>query len=761
MSYDFSTLLPADFEDLVRDLLGRELGIRFEAFTAGPDGGIDGRHASGAKSTILQAKHYRGSSFSDLKKAMKKERKSIDKLAPSRYLLATSRGLTPGNKSTLADIIGLALQTEADIYGPDELNALLRTLPEIEKAHIKLWLSGTAVLERIVHSALHNFTEISKRDIEETVKVYAQNPSFAVARDKLEDHHVLIVSGPPGVGKTTLAEMLSYAYIAEEWEFVAIRSLDDGFASIVDAKKQIFFFDDFLGTIALDKRALASKDSGLARFIRRVRKSPNARFILTTRAYIFEEARRMSEHLADQRLDISKYLLDVGVYTRQIRARILYNHLFVAGTSQAYVVALIESGKIPAIVDHKNYNPRVIEWMTDTLHIGNVKPEDYPDEFLARLANPSRLWDTAFRTHIAKKCQHLLFSLFFSSPYGVEINELRVAYNALHPSLCEKYGEPHDPKDFEESLRILEGGFIAISGTEVQFINPSLRDYLSEYLNDLNMLRDFATTSRTGNWAREIWRHGIKTGPNADTRRSFALAFQNITREFTRLPVWRRVPHGAGYALSANDMPNSARISLLIDWWQASRNDEFSTIALAVAENPVEGMNSWRDGSDVVELISKLRDDDYYEDLPNASALAETLESALITMLRQGMPSDELETISDAIEEWKYHLSDEILSAAGDAIENEVRNVDDIVAGIDSDSTLEDHIKALERLAPRASVSSEALSRAISTIQGRIDEIEEQTTVSSSPSFTGIQPDERDTFGDTALQNLFMPLLSR
>ena len=52
MSYDFKDLSSADFEDLVRDLIGKEEGLRFEAFCAGSDGGIDGRHtqASGASS---------------------------------------------------------------------------------------------------------------------------------------------------------------------------------------------------------------------------------------------------------------------------------------------------------------------------------------------------------------------------------------------------------------------------------------------------------------------------------------------------------------------------------------------------------------------------------------------------------------------------------------------------------------------------------------------------------------------------------------
>lgn len=74
MSYDFRNLSPADFEDLVRDLIGKEEGLRFEAFCEGPDGGIDGRHAQASGSIILQAKHYEGSPFSKLTAVMKRER---------------------------------------------------------------------------------------------------------------------------------------------------------------------------------------------------------------------------------------------------------------------------------------------------------------------------------------------------------------------------------------------------------------------------------------------------------------------------------------------------------------------------------------------------------------------------------------------------------------------------------------------------------------------------------------------------------------
>jgi hypothetical protein len=150
MSYDFSSLSAVDFENLVRDLVGKHIGVRFEAFAEGPDDGIDGRHVRGEQSIVLQAKHYRRSTFSSLKSKMVKERPTIDRLQAGRYILVTSAPLTPANKTVLATIIGPSLLSASDIFGPDDLNALLRDNPDIEKAHARLWSGTTTMLETVL-----------------------------------------------------------------------------------------------------------------------------------------------------------------------------------------------------------------------------------------------------------------------------------------------------------------------------------------------------------------------------------------------------------------------------------------------------------------------------------------------------------------------------------------------------------------------------------------------------------------------------------
>lgn len=761
MNYDFKNLSYADFEDLTRDLIGKELGVRFESFSEGPDGGIDGRHSKGESLIILQSKHYSKSLFSNLKNTMKRESKVVRNLNATRYILVTSQPLTPKKKATLIEVLGVEVINESDIFGAEDLNALIRKFPEIEKSHIKLWLTSVSVLEKIIKSASLFYNSMTVEEIKAKLKLYVPNPSVESGQEILEKNHLLIISGPPGVGKTTLAEVLAFAYISTDWELNSIRSLDDGFSAIDDAKKQMFFFDDFLGRVALDRNALSQKDSDLFKFLSRVRKSPHARFILTTRAYIFEEARRSSEHLASPALDISRYTLDVGIYTRRIKARILYNHLFVSKISKEYVLSLLEKNAIKDIVDHKNYNPRIIEWMTDDVHFGHINAKAYPEYFLDALNNPQRLWDTAFRSHISKRCQHLLMALFFCSEYGVSINELEPVYNNLHSRLCIKYRESYGPKDFEESLKILEGSFVSITNKTVSFINPSVKDYLSEYLADESLISEFPYCAVRTEWTKELWLFGKKIFENEKEKLiNYSLSFVDIAKMFLVLPVCKRELNGAGYSIKSAEISNMARILLLLEWWELTRSNDFINCLLCISDNPVDGLDPWWDGDEVIELIYKLRDGDYYIGLSCADEVANNLEASLRIMLEQSIASDDLESISDAIDEWGIYLSDDINNNFHKLIHGEFNNVTEIVSNIDSESTLLDHIDMLKKLGKRSGLEDCTISMAIEIVDSRINEVHnEEIELDVHAPRMSARKDSGDEFDDKELINLFTPLI--
>src|SRR5882672_6047840 len=136
-----------------------------------------------------------------------------------------------------------------------------------------------------------------------------------------------------------------------------------------------------------------------------------------------------------------------------------------------------------------------------------------------------------------------------------------------------------------------------------------------------------------------------------DTGKAFALSFIEVAEQFTQLPAWTIVPGEYVSHRHAKGLSNTDRIELLINWWETTRDSRFSDVALKLARSPIDGLDPWRDGNEVIELIAKLRDGDYFEELPHASDIADCLEAAAVAMIEQNMTSEELEKISDAVDD--------------------------------------------------------------------------------------------------------------
>ena len=292
--HDFSALSSYDFELLCADLLGRKLDLRLETFTPG-HGGIDLRHLYSADhSLVVQCKHWLRSGWSSLKSQLvNTEAEKVRTLSPDRYLIATSVPMTPDRKAEVYALFSDFMASPADVYGPEDLNGLLRAHPAIEQSHFKLWLSSTAVLERVLHSGIHTATEHAVREIERRVALYVPSHAFVDAAAVLDQRHSCIIVGLPGVGKTMLADMLLYSMIGEGYSpFVLRQDVAEADAVYRDDASQVFLYDDFLGQIASSEKLSKNEDTRLVAFMNRVSRAENKRFILTTREYILQQGRQ-------------------------------------------------------------------------------------------------------------------------------------------------------------------------------------------------------------------------------------------------------------------------------------------------------------------------------------------------------------------------------------------------------------------------------------------------------------------------------------
>lgn len=251
LNYTFHSLNDKEFEALANDLYCAYTGIHVERFRPGKDKGIDGRlYTTPDQQVVIQSKHMLGSGVSKFIKTLKtKELPKVKALNPHSYIVFTSLPLSVTDKEKIHDTFTPYIRSKSDIYAKNDINGLLTQFRNIERAHFKLWLSSTTVLEEIIHKAQKN---ISYHILEEAIdnqKCYVKTNNHHKAVEKLEQLHTIIIKGEPGIGKTTLAEQVCLEYFMKDFEFINVsNSIEEAYNLLNTEKKQIFYFDDFLGS---------------------------------------------------------------------------------------------------------------------------------------------------------------------------------------------------------------------------------------------------------------------------------------------------------------------------------------------------------------------------------------------------------------------------------------------------------------------------------------------------------------------------------
>jgi len=488
--YNFLNLSPPEFEDLSKDLLQKHLKLTLESFTSGRDKGIDLRYAGKGKSDlIVQCKRY--GEYNSLLTNLKKEISKVHSLKPKRYILTTSVGLTPNQKDEISKLFNPYLLSTVDIYGRQDLNNLLGLFLEIEKQHFKLWLSSTNILEKILHSRILNQSNFEEQKIKETIKVYVENESYFQALKILKEKKYVIISGIPGIGKTTLARILVYQFLASGFEeFVFLSdSIKEAYDTFKGGVKQIFFFDDFLGRNFLERKLSNNEEQRIVKFIEKVGESKDKLIILTTREYILTQAKQRYDIFDNPSLEFAKCVIDLSQYTKIVRAKILYNHLFFSDITEKYIVNILEKENYKKIIQHRNYNPRIIETITNHDIWKDIKPEGFSDRILEFLDYPESIWKHVYENQISRFSQCVLANLM-SAGTPILLDDLRTLIQNFAKTNTTKYSIAYSELEFKKSIHELENTFIItrkdqINQIAVDYQNPSVQDFLVNYFQEL------------------------------------------------------------------------------------------------------------------------------------------------------------------------------------------------------------------------------------------------------------------------------------
>ncbi|WP_271595883.1 restriction endonuclease [Bradyrhizobium sp. CCBAU 25360] len=612
MQYDFQQLSPHDLEILARDLLQADWGVVLESFKTGRDGGIDLRYARGGNNLVVQVKHYVRTGLAGLLRDLKVEAGKIPALKPSRYVLVTSVPLSPANKQAIAAVLGGGLAI-GDVLGQEDLNNFLGRHPEVEHRHYKLWLASRAVLDRVLHSDVITQTEFQIEKIHATIRRNVRSDAYSNALKILEQNRVVIISGAPGVGKTTLASMLLYTHLERGWEPVVIRrDLAEGQKLFQRGKRQIFQFDDFMGATFLGDHAsgfLRNEDRLITDFIEMVRASPNARLVLTTREHIFGQAVAASERLRQAGLDGHRIVLRVGDYNFGQKAQILYNHLYFSDLPDAYRDALLRSDFYLEVVRHPKFNPRLIEWLSSFSRIRSISPSGYQDFVRNLLRDPSEVWLHAYDHQLSDAGRSLLLTLY-SHGGKAEGVVLQPTFKKLHKARAMRWGFPRKPEDWATAMAELQNAFLRPTGRNAfEVLDPSVIDLVNAVIrrapeNAVDLVVgavDFSQIERV--W--KISESGVQ-GIKAALIQSGGVVAASIESAIARSHRLVELQNGAGLIAWTEE----ARFAAFVPLADAVRTKEMRDIAKSLGGDM---SSSWRgraisiiDGVDALRALERV-----------------------------------------------------------------------------------------------------------------------------------------------------------
>ena len=489
--YQYGNLSDFEFELLCRDIMERKLGCPLRCFAPGRDGGVDITETKLSGKHMVQVKHYIDSPYRTLLSSLKKELPKVKQKQPEHYYVCCAKQLTAQNISEIYQLFSDYMDDAEAVVDLMQIDNFLhkKENADILERHYKLWLESTSVLEQLGNQDIAIDCDAFFYQIEKEQKLFVKTKYYEEGRQILENEHMLMLLGDPGVGMTMLTKMLALAFVAEGYR---IRYTTNGELSDLKRalsadrkRKELIVLDDCLGQHYFKMQE--TKENELLALVKYIMHNPNKLLIMNSRVTIFHEARERScdfrYFMDDENIKIRK--LEMNGLDEEEKGWIFYNHLYFSGIPEEYYQNISKDRRYRAIVRHPNYTPRLVEFVTKKKNYKQVASDCYATFIMDCLRNPTELWKDEFTRKLGAEDRALLLTLYSLTDTSVEEP---VLVRAFLKRLSGLEGMDTTRNLYEEALRRLTDSMVQLmeqnGRKRIGVCNPSINDFLKNYIRE-------------------------------------------------------------------------------------------------------------------------------------------------------------------------------------------------------------------------------------------------------------------------------------
>lgn len=416
---NYSNLNDVEFEDLCQDIMSKKLDRSLRRYAAGRDGGIDLSDTAVSPDIIVQVKYYQKTDAAGLIASLKKEIEKVEALKPKQYYICCSKELSPTRIKEIYRMFSAYMDSDKNIITLIEIDNFLSMCEnaEILQRHYKLWISSSNILQDIYSNDIFIDCESLLSSIEKVEKFFVETTAYSQALKCLAAHKTLFLTGDPGVGKTITSKMLILYFAAKGYRVRYTTDVTD-LAALKRAiskdrnTKEVILLDDCLGQAYFEMKT--SQGTELLSLIRFVNASKSKLLILNSRVTIYQEACLKTPELVKsfENKEFKIQILNMDVMPDLEKARILYNHMYFSTEDEDYFYAIKENRNYMNIINHDNYNPRIIQFISDPNRYKGITAANYYEFILNCLDNPHMVWDNEYEERLQVTDRSLLITLF-------------------------------------------------------------------------------------------------------------------------------------------------------------------------------------------------------------------------------------------------------------------------------------------------------------------------------------------------------------